>query len=255
MKPLILSRSAFCGQRRSFAFTLLELLVAIVIVTVLGGLSWVALAKLREQAQGAICSNNLRQFGAATRLYLQENRQIFFRYRHDVAGVGTFWYFGLEPTAGFGLPEGQRILDMKSGPLYPYLPMGGGVETCPAFSYANPLVKPKFKDVSFGYGMNKLLDNVNASTIESPSRVIVFGDCAYVTMNPPASLAKPMLEEFNGIDNAFKTIHFRHGTRAQFVFLDGHVESMKIYPGTLETRLRAANVGRITPVGSKEYLQ
>ena len=232
----------------------MELLVSLVIVTFLVGLSWVALGKVREQAQGAVCANTLRQLGAATQLYLADNRQVFFWYRRDIE-AGVLWYFGLEPNFSKNLPEGERILDVKSGPLYPYFERTGMVKTCPAFSYNNAMVKPKFKGESFSYAFNKMLTDVNALALEAPSKVIVFGDSAYVTLLAPASLTKPLLEEFNGIDATYKTIHFRHANRAQFVFADGHVESMKLHPGTLETRLRAANVGRITPVGSKEYLQ
>ncbi len=57
------------------------------------------------------------------------------------------------------------------------------------------------------------------------------------------------------IDNHHPTIHFRHGGCANILFLDGHVEKFTMYPGTLDTRLPSANVGRITPAGSMQYLQ
>jgi prepilin-type processing-associated H-X9-DG protein len=64
-----------------------------------------------------------------------------------------------------------------------------------------------------------------------------------------------MLEEFYMIENTYQTIHFRHGGCANMLFLDGHVEKFSMYPGTLNTILPSANVGRITPVGSMQYLQ
>lgn len=248
---------------------MVELLVSLTIATLLGAVSLAAFGKMRKISQGAVCANSLRQLGVATRLYLDDHRQVFFLYRRDI-DEGTLWYFGLEPMSSIGKSEGERTLDMKSGPLAPYIEIAGRIETCPAFSYRDALTKPKFKGASFGYGFNQFLNytdkeggvgvnalkGVNALTIENPAKIIVFGDCAQVNRHqPPASLTNPMIEEYYQIDQSQKTIHFRHGARAQFVFLDGHVESMPMWPGTLETALRSANIGRITLQGSREYLQ
>jgi prepilin-type processing-associated H-X9-DG protein len=64
-----------------------------------------------------------------------------------------------------------------------------------------------------------------------------------------------MIEEFYIIDNTYTTIHFRHGAFANILFLDGHVEKFTMYPGTDDSRLPNVHVGRITPIGSMQYLQ
>ena len=65
-----------------------------------------------------------------------------------------------------------------------------------------------------------------------------------------------MVEEFYIIDQFSTTIHFRHtGVRANFLFADGHAASLPMYPGTLDSHLPSANIGRITPMGSMKYLQ
>ncbi len=235
-------------------FTLLELLVSLSILAVLVSLSLAGISKTRGAGQQAFCANSLRQLAVATRLYLTDNDQRFFAYSQTVP-EGTLWYFGLEPGGG-SKAEGSRELDVTQGPLYRYIQQTGGVEICPSFPYESALWKPKFKGASYGYGFNTYLSGRNVLTLERPAKTILFGDCAQVnTFQAPASARNPMLEEFYMIDSSFKTIHFRHGTSANIVFTDGHVEAMKLYPGTQDTRLKQANVGRITPVGSTEYLQ
>jgi prepilin-type N-terminal cleavage/methylation domain-containing protein/prepilin-type processing-associated H-X9-DG protein len=246
------SRVRIAGQR---AFTLIELLVTITIIAVLAGLVLGSLSKMRSMAQGAHCANSLRQLGAATAMYVADHDQRYFAYSRAVAG-GRLWYFGLEPSASLGASEGQRELDVTQSPLYPYLGQVGGVEVCPSFPYEQALWKPKYKGASWGYGYNILLSEVNIHTLPTLSGVIVFGDCAQVnTFQAPASPKKPMLEEFYLLTARDKTIHFRHGMRANMLFADGHVDAVKMHPGTEDTRMKNARVGRITPVGSTEFLR
>jgi prepilin-type N-terminal cleavage/methylation domain-containing protein/prepilin-type processing-associated H-X9-DG protein len=237
------------------AFTLLELLVVIGVISILAVISFAAFSKMRGMAQSVNCANSLRQLGAATQMYLTDNSHVFFNYS-TVAPGGRLWYFGFETSASLGSPEGTRTVDETQAPIYPYVHNVGGVEVCPAFPYGQAVWEPKYKGASWGYGFNTFLSGVNSLTLTRPSQVILFGDCAQVdTFQAPASASNPLLEEFYMIENTYTTIHFRHGAHANMLFVDGHVEQMLMYPGTLDTRLPAQNVGRITPVGSMLYLQ
>jgi len=239
----------------SGAFTLLELLVVVGIVSILAGLSLAALAKTKSIAQGAYCANSLRQLGAATQMYLTDNNHVFFNYYQGVPG-GRLWYFGFETTASLSSPEGSRTIDVTQSPLYPYVLNVGGIEVCPAFPYGQAIWKPKYKGASWGYGFNTFLSGTNSLIRTQPSQVIVFGDCAQVnTFQAPATPKNPLVEEFYMLDNVSLTAHFRHGALANMLFLDGHVQGLPMYPGTLDTRIPSQNIGRITPVGSMLYLQ
>ncbi len=87
---------------KKHGFTLVELLVAIAIITVLAGLVLPALSRARESGRRTVCLNNLRQLFLALEMYVQD-------------------YGGCYPIAAslpsLHLNEDPRICDL----LVPYL--------------------------------------------------------------------------------------------------------------------------------------
>lgn len=61
------------NRRRTGAFTLLELMIVIIIIAILGALSFPVFAKIKALANEAVCVNNLKQISSATMLWAADH--------------------------------------------------------------------------------------------------------------------------------------------------------------------------------------
>lgn len=88
------------------AFTILELMIAIVIISALALLSMAGVAAYRSSAQSTRCVNNLRAIGVATAAYAGDNAGAlpYYYYRAGTqagsGAIGGTWYYNLAPYLG-----------------------------------------------------------------------------------------------------------------------------------------------------------
>ncbi len=239
------------------AFTLIELLVAIAIIAILSAMLLPVLNKGKLAAQRARCESNLRQLGLTTEIYLADNNNLFFNRCAAPTATGQQWWFGWLATGA----EGQRAFNLATGNLFPYL-HGSDVRLCPSPAWSSAQFKPKGTNVIFSYGCNAYLfaaqnqHPISANKILRPAGTALYADAAQVnTFQPPASLTKPMFEEFYYLDletnyanpNNTPNGHFRHAQNANVTFADGHVDSEKPVAGSLDKRLLNQSIGQLRP--------
>lgn len=245
------------------AFSLVEVLVCTGILAVLAVLAVPAASRIYESSSLAVSAANIRQLAAGAAGYLADNQYTYWKYVDlKPEEPGSLWWFGFEPSASAGLPEGQRSLDVSKGPLGGYLPAASRPD--PSFALGGRAFKPKYQNGYLGVGYNVLLGGgwigtgplVKYWDLADPSRVVVFATSAQVnTFQAPASARNPMLEEFYGLDKQYATVHFRHHGQAMVAFANGSAGLLPMDESTRDLRMPRANVGRFAPKGDATYLK
>jgi hypothetical protein len=255
------------------AFTLIEMLACVFVMAL--ALVFIApgIWKAYERSSLAIAAANIRQLSAGGAQYLAENNYRYWKFRENGVSTmdadgnlisGTRYWFGYESNGSAASGEGQRSFDPSQGPLAGYVPKG--IHPDPSFATHASAFKPKFKSGYLGIGYNVLLGGgwspgpktktMSYWQLSDPGQVVVFTTCAQVnTFQSPASTSHPMLEEFYGIDQREKTVHFRAGKVAMVGFASGSAGFLPMDESTRDNRIKGVDIGRFAPVGSFKYLK
>ena len=227
------------SQRQRAAFTLVELLVVIGIIAVLISILLPVLSKARESAIQVQCMSNLRQFGVADQMYVNQYNW------HMPAWYGSatvpnaynaynrYWGGNLEFRKALAMP----ILD----PSWPYVCYVTKKWYCPNAALALTPATPNINDrtnqlyfpLHYSYGMNVMgIDITPGGTVpnQTAAEVGAYAD----DWDPRATQCDPSLplgKEFR----AFKPTQVRHPAEklhfADAMYMVINIYGSGIFPG------------------------
>ncbi|UCF43112.1 MAG: type II secretion system protein [Planctomycetota bacterium] len=235
------------------AFTLVELLVVIAIIALLMAILMPVLSKAKEQARDIVCRSNLRQYGIAATMYLEDNEHAF---------PPTHTYLFTSDWSTCQWHDKARWATVN-GPMWPYL-KDKNIHLCPSFrsiaknrGQKHPWHDPQIPvEPQYGYSMNAHLGPFQAAweaatghfkkvtQIRHPANVFFFSEeniwpiwgMSVTVLNDTNLWIGPPYDD-SGYD-FFATFH--NPTRGNLdkgtcntVFIDGHAEKLVLMDGTL----------------------
>jgi prepilin-type N-terminal cleavage/methylation domain-containing protein/prepilin-type processing-associated H-X9-DG protein len=208
------------------AFTLLELLVVISIISLLVSIALPSLSMARRRAQAAGCLANLHHLGLAMGMYHANNNGTFWRCTMpDWPKPGTMTYFWGTNTDPVD-PNASPLLKYTNLALFwcgalpwgSYVPQGNVSEPTTTYAYNAWYLDPA------SYKWDFTLRPKTISQIPDPSALFVFNDGALLDVWAAGGVLKNSthMEPPEETYVQTPTTHFRHQGRSNALLADGH---------------------------------
>ena len=158
-------------RRRGSAFTIVELLVVLAVLTFLGLMILPCLARARVDGRGFQCLTNNRELNRAWRMWTDDNNDLLLYASHDgnSSNPNNLRAWLISEMSYSSDPRNWDIqVALKPGPMWPYSGENANIWKCPSDeSYVVVSGQPKPRIRS--YSMNFYLGGFAGSTAGAPS--------------------------------------------------------------------------------------
>ncbi|MDD5598449.1 MAG: DUF1559 domain-containing protein [Victivallaceae bacterium] len=193
-------------------FTMIELLVVLAIIMILASMLLPALNKARDKARTISCVNNLKQIGGGMFMYANDNDDF----------LPIIWG-----------PDSSVLWEMTIRPYLGTKISSGNIPAC----YICPAEIQNSATMGCCYSMGKgtmehyvtgsgVYTATKISRIRKPSKVMLNVDGYYsASWGHSGTVVSKVTEESGGIS-------YRHARKANHLFVDGHISTIKAYSST-----------------------
>jgi len=238
-------------MKRPKAFTILEVVVVIAVMTLLMSIILPALCRVREQGRTTVCLSNLRQMFIAAGLYTSDNDG-----RYPLAGFMDFGNLNSQKEWDFFRSfESGQLKQCEGGFLWAG-ENASGVQQCPSFkgnsnSPGDPYTGYNYNSSYIGGFIVKVggvsigKNSSKEAEVIQPAKCAIFGDGQFSLgankfMRSPA--AGKLDEDFGDIYRYAGTQGYRHLKKTNVAYCDGSVCSVdELYTETLSKQIIEEN--------------
>ncbi len=196
-------------MKQHYKLTLIELLVVIAIIAILASILLPALSQARDRAHAIACTNNMKQIGQATQMYVNESDD-YLPYGNKPSGVPlTRWQL--------------QIFDLKNNKSQQRILL------CPKDLYRvkNSTTYSQFVDGLFSYGFNRLLqlNQTKVTSLRRPSETILYCETAKISSSGVPGAGYYGL--YHWYTENWWAAYPRHNSACNTTWLDGHVSAVR----------------------------